>query len=50
MDGRFIVDATSYGTSQIENPAGENAVTLYLGYYTEKNNSIFNRRLQIFGQ
>lgn len=40
MDGRFIVDATSYGTSQIENPAGENTVTLYLGYYTEKNNSI----------
>ncbi len=49
VDGRFIIDATAYGSDSIENPTGENTVTLYMGYYTDKTSSVFQKYVQIFG-
>jgi len=43
VDGRFIIDATAYGSDSIENPTGENTVTLYMGYYTDKTSSVFQK-------
>lgn len=49
MDGRFLVDKTSYGTASVENTAGEVTVAEYLGYFTDREDSIFSRHLKVFG-
>lgn len=50
MDGRFLSDRTAYGTDSAESPDGENTVALYLGYYTEKKESVFSKQMKVFGK
>lgn len=49
MDGRFLADRTAYGTDSAESPDGDNTVALYLGYFTESRESVFNKTVKIFG-
>lgn len=49
MDGRFLVDNVSYGSISAEKPTGDNTVAEYMGYYTERKPSIFNRHMKTFG-
>lgn len=49
MDGRFLADKTAYGSSSIEKPTGETTVAEYLGYFTDRGDSIFSRHLKVFG-
>lgn len=49
MDGRFLVDKTAYGSASVENPTGESTVAEYLGYFTDREDSIFSRHLKVFG-
>lgn len=50
MDDRFITDHTGYGCASAESPDGQNTVALYLGYYTEKKESVFSRQMKVFGK
>ncbi len=49
MDGRFLVDHTAYGTDSAVEPDGENTVALYLGYFTEDRDSVFQKTMKVFG-
>ena len=49
MDGRFLVDKTAYGTASVEKIEGEVTVAEYLGYFTDREDSIFSRHLKVFG-
>jgi uncharacterized protein (DUF111 family) len=49
MDGRFLVDSVSYGSISSERPTGDNTVGLYMGYFTDRKSSIFNRHMKTFG-
>ncbi|MGN0954129.1 nickel insertion protein [Dialister sp.] len=49
MDGRFLADRTAYGSSSAEKPEGENTVAEYLGYFTDRGDSIFSRHMKVFG-
>lgn len=49
MDGRFLVDKTSYGTASVEKTEGDVTVAEYLGYFTDREDSIFSRHLKVFG-
>ena len=49
MDGRFLVDRTAYGSSSTEKPTGDNTMAAYLGYFTDREEVIFSRRLKVFG-
>lgn len=47
MDGRFLVDKTAYGTASVEKIEGEVTVAEYLGYFTDREDSIFSRHLKV---
>lgn len=49
MDGRFLLDSTAYGSASSESPDGENTAALYLGYFTERQDSLFGRQMKVFG-
>ena len=49
MDGRFLVDKTAYGSASAVKPTGESTVAVYLGYFTDREDSIFSRHLKVFG-
>ncbi|MFR6111132.1 MAG: hypothetical protein ACLUIQ_06935 [Dialister invisus] len=49
FDGRFLVDKTAYGTASVEKIEGEVTVAEYLGYFTDREDSIFSRHLKVFG-
>ena len=49
MDGRFLSDKTAYGSSSADKPTGDNTVCLYLGYYTDRAESVFGRHMKVFG-
>lgn len=49
MDGRFLVDKTAYGTGSEARPGGDNTVAEYLGYFTDRGETIFSRHLKVFG-
>lgn len=49
MDGAFLADRTAYGSESSEAPDGGNTVALYLGYYTEPQESIFKKQMKVFG-
>lgn len=49
MDGRFLSDKTAYGSSSDDKPTGDNTVCLYLGYYTDRAESVFGRHMKVFG-
>lgn len=49
MDGRFLLDSTAYGSASSESPDGDNTAALYLGYFTPRRASIFNRQMKVFG-
>lgn len=49
MDGRFLLDSTAYGSASSESPDGENTAALYLGYFTERQDSLFGRQIKVFG-
>lgn len=49
MDGRFLADHTAYGTDSAVEPDGENTVALYLGYFTEDRDSVFQKMMKVFG-
>lgn len=49
MDGRFLADHTAYGTESTTEPDGENTVALYLGYFTEDRDSVFQKMMKVFG-
>lgn len=48
MDGRFLSDKTAYGSSSADKPTGDNTVCLYLGYYTDRAESVFGRHMKVF--
>lgn len=48
MDGRFLVDKTSYGSNSVKRPTGDNTIALFLGYFTNRGDSIFGKRIQLF--
>lgn len=50
MDGRFLVDKTSYGSASVEKPTGDNTVAEYLGYFQDRIHSAFGKRISIFGE
>lgn len=49
VDGRFLLDTTGYGSASAEKPAGENTVVEYLGYFTDRGESIFSPHMKVFG-
>lgn len=49
MDGRFLVDKTAYGTGSETGPGGDNTVAEYLGYFTDRGETIFSRHPKVFG-
>lgn len=49
MDGRFLLETTSYGTDSSTSPDGDNTAAFYLGYFTEQRESIFRKQLKTFG-
>lgn len=49
MDSRFLVDRTAYGSSSAEKPTGDNTLAEYLGYFTDRGDSIFSRHMKVFG-
>ena len=49
IDGRFLLDSTAYGSASSESPDGDNTVAVYLGYFTERKDSIFGRRIKVLG-
>lgn len=49
IDGRFLLDRTSYGSASSESPDGDNTAALYLGYFTERRDSLFSRQMKVFG-
>lgn len=50
MDSRFLTDKTAYGTDSGDEPDGDNTAALYLGYFTEKQESLFSRQMKVFGK
>ncbi len=49
MDGRFLTDRTAYGSSSAEKPTGDNTLAEYLGYFTDRGESVFSRHMKVFG-
>ncbi len=49
MDGRFISEKTTYGAYNPDEITGDNTVALHLGYFNDKNSTIFSRQLKVFG-
>lgn len=49
MDGRFLADRTAYGSSSAEKPTGDNTMAEYLGYFTDRGESVFSRHMKVFG-
>ncbi|WP_297000314.1 nickel insertion protein [uncultured Dialister sp.] len=49
MDGRFLVDRSAYGSSSAEKPTGDNTMAEYLGYFTDRGESVFGRHMKVFG-
>ena len=49
MDGRFLVDNTAYGSDSVEKTDGENTLSIYLGYFHDRESSIFKSKLKVFG-
>lgn len=49
MDGRFLLERTAYGTSDPEHPDGNNTGALYLGYFHDREESVFGKNIKIFG-
>ena len=49
MDGRFLPDRTAYGSASSSQPDGDNTAAVYLGYFTEGKDSIFQRQMKVFG-
>lgn len=50
MDSRFLVDNTAYGSDSVERPSGENTLSVYLGYFHDRESSIFKSSLKVFGK
>ena len=49
IDGRFLLDTTGYGSASAEKPAGDTTVAEYLGYFTDRGESIFSPHMKVFG-
>jgi len=49
MDSRFLSDKVSYGSASAGKPTGDTTVAEYLGYFTDRGESVFSRHLKIFG-
>lgn len=50
MDSRFLVDNTAYGSDSVERPDGENTLAIYLGYFHDRESTIFKSNLKVFGK